>query len=106
MRNAARTDANKTPIVDAMRAMGAYVYDLKLPVDVMVGVQGQMALVEIKTLVGKRNPKPAPYTQLQVEFMAAWTGPSIVTVCTVDEAVELVQRMRRQALVEKISHGA
>ena len=106
MRNAARTDSNQALIVSAMRNMGAYVYLLKLPVDLLVGVQGQMALVEVKTLVGKRDPKAAPYTQLQVDFMAAWTGPPVVTVCTVDEAVELVQRMRRQALVEKIIQGA
>ena len=49
MRYAARIDANKEQVVTALRAAGAYVWDLKLPVDLLVGYRGFTFLVEVKT---------------------------------------------------------
>lgn len=75
MRYAARVDANKDAIVSALRAAGAYVWDLKLPVDILVGYAGTTYLVEIK-----RDSK-AKFTPLQRKFFEEWSGG---TLCRVD----------------------
>lgn len=93
MRRAARTDANQATIVDALRAAGAYVWPIGLPVDLLVGVAGQTALVEVKTITGKRSPKPARYTGLQTAFMADWRGGPVATLTDVDGAIRLVKTM-------------
>ena len=77
-----------------MRAAGASVWPIKLPVDLLVGVNGVTALVECKTLTGKRNPKPSRYTDLQRDFMAAWRGGPVATICDVESALRLVATMR------------
>ena len=41
MRYAARSDANQSEIVAALRASGASVFVLKLPVDLLVGYAGK-----------------------------------------------------------------
>jgi len=48
MRHAARVDSNQTEIVAAFRAIGASVFVLKLPVDLLVGYAGKTVLVEVK----------------------------------------------------------
>lgn len=97
MRYAARVDANQATIVSAMRSVGASVWPIGLPVDLLVGVEGRTALVEIKTLVGKRAPKAARYTQLQRDFMAEWRGGTVATITDVDGALRLVAAMRELA---------
>ena len=56
MRKAAKTDANQAEIVAALRAVGASVWVIGLPVDILLGVAGKTLAVEIKTLTGKRAP--------------------------------------------------
>jgi hypothetical protein len=75
MRYAARVDANQTQIVSALRAAGAYVWVIGLPVDLLVGYNGHTFLVEIKTDSKKR------LTKLQADFFENWSGS---TVCRVD----------------------
>jgi len=94
VRRAARVDANQGEIVEAMKAAGATVWVLGLPVDLLVGAGGKTALAEVKVLVGKKDPKPAPYTRLQQDFMLYWRGGEIVTLTTVDEGLALVKAMR------------
>jgi len=97
MRRAARTDANQSAIVSAMRAAGATVWPIGLPVDLLVGAAGKTALVEVKTLTGKRAPKAAAYTPLQDAFMAGWLGGPVATITDVDGALRLVAAMRAAA---------
>ncbi len=85
MRRAARTDANKAEIVEALRAAGCVVYDLKLPVDLLVGAGGKTLLVEIKD--GRKAPSAQKYTKLQASFMASWTGGPVATVRDVEGAL-------------------
>lgn len=94
MRKAARTDANQAEIVAALRAVGASVWPIGLPVDLLVGVAGQTVAVEVKRLIGKRNPKAAKYTDLQREFMATWNGGPVATLTDVDGALRLVRTLR------------
>jgi hypothetical protein len=93
-RNAARADGNRGPIVAAFQAAGAYVVDLRRPVDILVGCAGVTALVEIKVLTGKRDPKPAPRTAAQIKFFNEWPGGILSTVTDADGALRLVRIMR------------
>jgi hypothetical protein len=75
MRYAARVDANQDQIVSALRAAGAYVWIIGLPVDLLVGFKNHTFLVEVKTTSKKR------LTKLQADFFENWTGG---TVCRID----------------------
>jgi hypothetical protein len=75
MRYAARVDANQAQIVSALRAAGAYVWVIGLPVDLLVGYNNHTFLVEIKDGPTKR------LTSLQQDFFAKWTGG---TLCRID----------------------
>ena len=84
MRYAARVDANKDQIVTALRAAGAYVWDLKLPVDLLVGYAGHTFLVEIK-----RDHK-APLTALQRTFFESWGGGTLARIDSPDAALRMI----------------
>lgn len=75
MRRAARVDANQDQIVIALRAAGAYVWIIGLPVDLLVGYKGHTWLMECKTDHKKK------LTKLQEDFFASWPGG---TLCRVD----------------------
>jgi hypothetical protein len=75
MRYAARVDANQTQIVSALRAAGAYVWIIGLPVDLLVGYGNHTFLMEIK------STHKARLTGLQSDFFENWSGS---TVCRVD----------------------
>jgi hypothetical protein len=75
MRYAARVDANQAQVVSALRAAGAYVWVIGLPVDLLVGYNNHTFLVEIKDGPAKR------LTSLQQDFFAKWTGG---TLCRID----------------------
>jgi len=67
-------DANQAQIVSALRAAGAYVWIIGLPVDLLVGYKGHTMLVEIKDGPNKR------LTALQQAFFAKWAGGTLVKV--------------------------
>ena len=97
MRRAARVDATQAEIVAALRAGGAYVWISGLPLDLIVGFQGKTALVECKTRIGLRKPRPAKYTALQTAFMRDWTGGTVATVTDAEGALRLLEVMRECA---------
>jgi len=75
MRRAARVDATQEQIVSALRAAGAYVWIIGLPVDLLVGYNNHSFLVEVKSGPRKR------LTKLQADFFENWTGG---TLCRID----------------------
>ena len=75
MRYAARVDQNQDQIVSALRAAGASVWIIGLPVDILVGYKGKTILVEIKSGSKKR------LTKLQADFFENWSG---ATLCRID----------------------
>jgi hypothetical protein len=75
MRYAARVDENQAAIVKALRDVGAYVWIVGLPVDLLVGYKNHTWLMEIKTNEKKK------LTKLQTDFFANWTGG---TLCRID----------------------
>jgi phosphoserine phosphatase len=85
MRHAARVDANQQDIVAALRAAGAYVWIISLPVDLLVGYKNHTFLVEIKTTSKKR------LTTLQTDFFQYWPGG---TLCRVDSPEAALHMLR------------
>jgi hypothetical protein len=84
MRYAARVDANQDQIVIALRAAGAYVWIIGLPVDLLVGYKGHTFLVEIKTDAKKR------LTTLQRDFFENWGGSTLARVDSPDAALRMI----------------
>jgi len=77
-------DANQAQIVSALRAAGAYVWIISLPVDLLVGYQGKMFLVEIKD-----GPKKT-LTRLQQDFFGNWPGSNLYRINNAEEALRMI----------------
>ena len=84
MRHAKRVDANQDQIVIALRAAGAYVWIISLPVDLLVGYKGHTFLVEIKTDAKQR------LTALQQDFFQNWGGSTLARVDSPDAALRMI----------------
>ncbi len=84
MRYAARVDANQEQIVSALRAAGAYVWIIGLPVDLLVGYKNHTFLVEIKTDSRKR------LTKLQADFFENWSGSTLARIDSPEAALRMI----------------
>jgi phosphoserine phosphatase len=84
VRYAARVDKNQSEIVSALRAAGAYVWIISLPVDLLVGYNNQTFLVEIKD-----GPKKA-LTRLQQDFFGNWIGGSLHRIDGPEDALRMI----------------
>jgi len=84
IRRAARVDANQAQVVSALRAAGAYVWIIGLPVDLLVGYNGQTYLVEIKD-----GPKK-PLTRLQQDFFGNWCGGGLNRINSPEDALKMI----------------
>lgn len=94
MRTAARADANKREIVQALRAIGCSVYDLKLPLDLLVGYSGQTLLMELKRPPGpKGGTKDRKHTPAQTLFLEGWAGGPVATVDSPEAALRAVRAL-------------
>lgn len=93
---ARRRDANHSTLCDAFRTMGCSVFETDrvgegFP-DVVVGVAGKNALVELKnpkTYYGKQGLNTA-----QSKFAEAWRGGQMFVVATEDDVIALVSKLR------------
>lgn len=89
-----RDDSNQGAIANTFRALGCTVHDTSavgfgFP-DLAIGLVGITELVECKTADGR--PTPAQRT-----FTADWRGAPVRIVRSDDEAIALVQEIRRRA---------
>ena len=84
MRYAARVDANQEQIVSALRAAGAYVWIIGLPVDLLVGYNNHTFLVEVKDGSKKR------LTGLQEDFFKNWGGGTLCRVDSPEAALRMI----------------
>ena len=91
MRYAARVDANQIQIVSALRAAGAYVWIIGLPVDLLVGYKNHTFLVEIKTTSKKR------LTKLQADFFENWMGGALCRIDNAESAFRMLKVVDEQA---------
>lgn len=82
MRRAARSDANQSEIVDALRKIGVSVEIIKLPLDLLICHKGETALMEVKTDEGG-------FTKVQAEFLSRWPG-KVFVVRSPEDAVAQV----------------
>ena len=85
MRYAKRVDANQEQIVSALRAAGAYVWIIGLPVDLLVGYKGHTFLMEIKDGPKKR------LTKLQADFFENWSGSTLCRVDGPEAALRMIE---------------
>ena len=96
-RRAARVDDNQSDIVKVLEQMGCTVVSLaavgKGVTDLLVGVSGKNLIIEVKD--GSKPPSARKLTDAQKIFHAEWRG-QIAVVKSVEEAVQLVNRMRKQ----------
>jgi hypothetical protein len=87
MRRAARTDSNQHELVQAMRKIGAKVYHVRKPLDLLVGYRGENILMEVKNPEKKGHADE--FTKEETDFIATWPGR--IAICyTIDEAIAAV----------------
>ena len=84
MRYAARVDKNQEQIVATLRAAGAYVWIIGLPVDLLVGYKGKTFLVEVKDGPKKR------LTVLQDDFFNNWSGSTLARIDGSEAALRMI----------------
>jgi Holliday junction resolvase len=92
MTYAKRVDENHQEIVKKFRELGASVFDASgigrgFP-DILVGFNGNTALVEIKSGEKKK------FTEAQLKFMSEWKGSSVTRINDVDGAERLINIMK------------
>jgi Holliday junction resolvase len=92
MRQAAKTDANQTQIVNALRKAGASVQSLaavgKGCPDLLVGYNGINYLMEVKD--GNKMPSAQKLTIDQEHWHSVWTGV-VHIVKTENEALKILK---------------
>lgn len=93
-RYANRRDANEREIIDALEEIGCTVYQLDLPVDLLVGYRAKNFLLEVKD--GSKPASRTKKTQQQKEFMAGWNG-QVRVVTSVEEAIAVVTNAYKPA---------
>ena len=74
-----RTDANERDIIRAMERIGAKIYRIAKPLDLLVTFRQRTLLMEVKTDKGT-------LTKAQEDFLSAWPGEAHI-VRSVDEAI-------------------
>ena len=74
-----RTDANERDIIRAMEKIGAKIYRVAKPLDLLVTFRQRTLLMEVKTEDGK-------LTKVQEDFLAIWPG-EVHIVRSIDEAI-------------------
>lgn len=91
---AKRIDANQNSIVKALRAKGATVRVVSqgdgLP-DLLVGYKGETALLEVKD--GDKPPSARTLTTAEEKFFTEWTGGMLVIVNSVQEALDVLNKI-------------
>lgn len=100
VRQRAQIDLNHDDIVGVFESMGASWLELSNvagALDGVVGVAGIDQRVEIKNPDAMRGKKQAlELTPAEVEEFERWKGRPPVIITTIEEAVNLVNQMRRE----------
>jgi len=91
MRRASRRDENEKEIVEALRAVGATVYLLDQPCDLLVGYRNQTILMELKNPNSKYGKKG--FNENQKHFAENWSGGPFCLVDSVDAALRMLKIM-------------
>lgn len=81
-RYAARSDKNEKEIIRALEKVGAHVYRIKKPLDLLVCYRGKTMLLEVKTDKGRLTP-------VQTEFLKVWPG-DVYIARSIEDAIKAV----------------
>ena len=91
-RYAARTDKNQQEIMDAYRDVGAWVYYIDRPFDLLVGFRGRLYLVEVKNPKGKDKIGEEQHTEMgKLKNLA---NVEVHVVRSVEDALRAIGAMR------------
>jgi Holliday junction resolvase len=92
MRLAAKTDANQTQVISALRAAGAKVESLaavgKGVPDLLCQYKGTFYLIEVKD--GRKTPSQRKLTEDQVKWHSEWKCAFLGVVESPDEALKFI----------------
>ena len=92
MRIAAKTDANQTQVISALRAAGAKVQSLaaigKGVPDLLCQYKGTFYLIEVKD--GRKAPSQRRLTDDQVKWHEEWKSAFLGVVESPDEALKFI----------------
>lgn len=94
MRTAARTDANQTAIVGALRRCGCVVQSMAMVgdgcPDLLVGHRATRRMFAVECKDGAKVPSARRLTPDQVRWHAQWAGLPVYVVESVDQALALL----------------
>ena len=80
-----KPDANQPEIVAALRSIGAVVFLIGIPLDLLIAFRGKLTLMEVKNPDGEN--KVSKSQQKTIDILKA-VGVRVVVVRSVDEAIE------------------
>ncbi len=87
-------DGNEKTIIDALRRIGATVFPLDKPCDLLVGYRGRNFLLEVKLPLGpKGGSAHSQLNDVQKDFAQGWHGQFEV-VRSAEEAISLLTGAR------------
>jgi uncharacterized protein YjeT (DUF2065 family) len=92
MRRAARVDANQAQVISALRAAGASVMVIGLPVDLLVGHNNVTMLMEVKNPDSRYGRSGA--NDNQTVFMQTWRGGAVALVDGPEAALRAIGCMK------------
>lgn len=88
---AERTDANQQDIIDDLRKVGADVYVIKRPVDILVGYRNRCWVFEIKD--PKQTKQNRQLTKFQETFFRNWRG-QVDKIETSEQAIKIITEQK------------
>jgi hypothetical protein len=91
MRRDARRDVNEKPIIEALRAVGATVYIMDDPCDLLVGYKGSTLLMEVKNPDSRYGKKG--FNENQKHFAENWKGGPFCLVDSIESALRMLNIM-------------
>ncbi|GAG46823.1 unnamed protein product [marine sediment metagenome] len=87
MRRAAKVDTNQPEIVQALRDIGAVVFLIGIPLDLLVAFRGKLTLMEVKNPDNKG--KVSKSQQVTIDLLKA-VGVRVAIVRDGEEAIDAV----------------
>lgn len=85
-----KTDANQSDIMWALRAVGAVVFDIQEPFDLLIDYKGKWIVMEVKNPeTNARKKGGSKLTETQEQILARLSAP-VYVVETAKEAIDFV----------------
>ena len=85
-----KPDANQPEIVQALRSIGAIVFLIGIPLDLLVAFRGKLILMEVKNPDGENTVSKSQ--QVTIDLLES-VGVHVPVVRSVDEAIDCLYNM-------------